>query len=424
MRLFVVRQDTVKSLAKSLRNAFGPAIKHKAMIRLICTALGWRDDALMHSLKMFAEAGVAPTPPVAVPNIFSHELSKALTSGYGTPISRQQVDHVIASSMTFYRPDEPIFGAVARIMVDLGWSVFPQELNRSHPATIDGKIIRWNEEHDLANALPDNPSLIKWVDQCHEMNVGVVMGPASGNIIMLDIDVVDHDLSAKISDLATFHLGMTPFRRVGTFPQMTFIYRQSADNMVQTQHVQFEANPTNEKPGSNSAVSLITNGPALLYGKHPKTGRYFMWLDDSPVDLSPAGCPVVTPKQIEAFFKAVSDLSKSTNKPSSNPDWTLNEDGLVHDGREAYLLSLVTREARKLVATARLSNDTAAEDVLKVAEAVAFEFSETAVKSGGWSDQRILPATLTFFLRVLSENLNLRTRVALQITQSKLLNAR
>jgi hypothetical protein len=394
MRSFFVYQDTVKGLAKDLRTTFGPAIKHRAMIRLICTALGWRDDVLMHNLKKFADAGVLPTPTIAVPKNFALVLSKALSSGYGKQISRQEVENSIMFPIPTYETKEAIFGEVARLMVDRGWSVFPQELSRARPARVNGSIIRWKETHDLANKLPDAQVLDHWIDNCRDMNVGLVMGPASDNVIMLDIDVSDHDLGEQIKDLAAFHLGLTPLRRVGTFPQMTLIYRQSTADMLSAQCVQFKQTSNDGTVGRNEGVDLTTDGAATLYGKHLKTGRYFTWLHDSPADVGPKECPVVSSKQMAEFFKAVSSLHELAEKPPVNLYWSVNEDGLVDDGRESYLGSLVARQASKLEDISHLLSAEAGEQLTELAKAIAAEFTRTAVSSPRWTGQSLQDETL------------------------------
>jgi hypothetical protein len=314
MKQFNVDQNAVKKLAKDLRAALGPGVRHKAMIGNICAALGWRDDVLMHHLKQFAEAGRSPFPAIAVPATFSRDLAQVLSKSYGRDISRADVErHFWGRDMMaagILRPVEVIFGAVARTMVRNGWSVFPQEVSGRRPGSIDGKIIKWNEGYDLVNTPPVTAVLDHWIERCPELNVGVVMGPASGNAFIIDIDVDDPGLSAAVQKLAIKHLRQTPLRRMGRWPKMALVYRQNIDDRISSRrHGISVADQSASPDAAEQCIEVLAEGLAMtMHGKDIQTGAWFQWLQDSPVDVGPDACPIVTSRQLAEFFAAVNEI--------------------------------------------------------------------------------------------------------------------
>lgn len=386
MPKFRVDQKSVKTLAKDLRATFGHGVGHKAIIVHICAALGWRDDVLMHHLKQFTEAGRDPFPAIAVPTDFPRELAKALSRSYVKNIATEDVERRIEPATTFEplvnTSAEPIFSAVARAMVANGWSVFPQDITSRRPATVDGRMIRWAEEHDLVNRLPETDVLERWIEQCGTQNAAVVLGPASGNAFAIDIDCADLDLSADILALATAHLGETPLRRFGNGGNMMLLFRQADGQKIERGAHSFSfVPPLSDSKWSTVQIEIISKGIAVtMYGKHHKIGNYLRWLDKTPAAVGPDACPAVTATQLSGFLAAVATVPfvQRTDRPPA--DWSFNEDGLVNDGREAYLNHLATRATSGLD---EAENDH--EDLDGICRDIVSEFQATAIVSGKWS---------------------------------------
>jgi hypothetical protein len=312
-----------------------------------------------------------------------------------------------------YKPTESVFGAVAEKMVAAGWSIFPQEISGGRrPGKVDGDMIKWSEQHDLANKKPTAQFLKKCIVQCASLNVAVVLGPASGNTFVLDIDVVEEELSQQIQKLATRILGNTPLKRVGRWPKMAFVYRHAPEDEIPSRTLHFVRTDHPENPeGDDQLVEIISSGKAMtFYGKHHKTGRYFSWIEGPPHVHGPETVPVVTSSQIGDFLDAVDSIrpfSKSASFDLSSVswewdenakvhvprlrshgtanDWTENEEGKVSDGREAYLTRLALR-----IVTANpgmIGNVVGIETLVKT---VVETFTETAELTGRWRGQGLL----------------------------------
>ncbi len=333
----------------------------------------------------------------------------------GEAVDSETVSDSVVEHM--YKPTESVFGAVAQRMVDSGWSIFPQEMSGNRrPGKIDGDMIRWSEQHDLANRKPSPSFLRKCIAQCASLNVAVVLGPASGNTFIIDMDVVEEELSQQIQQLAVRILGDTPLKRVGRWPKMAYVYRHAEEDEIPSRTLHFVRTDHPENPeGDDQLVEVISSGKAMtFYGKHHKTGRYFRWVEGcTPVTHGPETVPVVTSAQLGDFLDAVDSIrpfSKSASfdmssvswewdenakvhKPrirshGSASDWTENEDGKVSDGREAYLTRLAMR-----VVTANPSMIGSPIGIETLVKTTVEMFTETAEVTGRWRGNQLLRET-------------------------------
>lgn len=312
-----------------------------------------------------------------------------------------------------YRPNESIFGAVARDMVKAGWSIFPQEIDGNRrPGTVDGRMIKWSEDHKLATQLPTDAALDKWTAQCPSLNVAVVLGSASGNSLVLDVDIVEPELSRQVQELADKMFGYTPFRRIGNWPKIALVYRHDPDDEVPNRSPKFVPFDTPENPDNvDQGLEVISDGkPMTFYGKHHKTGRYFQWLDANPQFFGPEDAPLVTSEQINDFFDAVDSLRQFSKSASFDgtmatwewdedaqinvpkirsaagaKDWTEDEDGKVVDGREAYLTRLAFR-----IVTANPGTSTTPQGRETLVKIVVQQFIDTAECSGRWKGNNLI----------------------------------
>lgn len=312
-----------------------------------------------------------------------------------------------------YRPNESIFGAVARDMVKAGWSIFPQEIDGNRrPGTVDGRMIKWSEDHKLATQLPTDAALDKWTAQCPSLNVAVVLGAGSGYSLVLDVDIVEPELSRQVQELADKMFGYTPFRRIGNWPKIALVYRHDPDDEIPNRSPKFVPFDTPENPDNvDQGLEVISDGkPMTFYGKHHKTGRYFQWLDANPQFFGPEDAPLVTSQQINDFFDAVDSLRQFSKSASFDgtmatwewdedaqinvpkiraaagaKDWTEDENGKVVDGREAYLTRLAFR-----IVTANPGTSTTPQGRETLVKIVVQQFIDTAECSGRWKGNNLI----------------------------------
>lgn len=303
-----------------------------------------------------------------------------------------------------YRPSEGVFANVAKTLVQNGWSVFPQDAER-RPGRVGTETIKWQKEHDLENQLPKPEALDSWVMHCGTLNAAAVMGPASGYSFAIDIDVLDEDLSIKISALADAVLGYTPLRRVGKAPKLALIYRYDPSDPISKISRHFsETNAEGQVVPSENAIEILGKGTPLTFiGKHHKTGRYFQWLDASPLTSTPEVAPVVKAWQIKDFMERIDNevcrfhrgnsfivpaehidwddevrgKISSVRSAAGGMPWVEDESGKVINGRESFMTNLVWRVVSQNYHANNNHDD--------LTRAVVREFSEKAALTGRWN---------------------------------------
>lgn len=313
-----------------------------------------------------------------------------------------------ASAELLYTPSESIFGILADDLVSLGWSVFPQEVDRK-PGRINHETINWQKDHHLSEQLPSKHALEEWKKYCAHLNVACVMGAGSSNAFALDIDVLDETLSRKVVELADEMLGYSPFRRVGNHPKIALIYRTpDGEVMGSTQRFFVDLDENGNPIKTDNLLEVVGSAkPMTFHGIHHKTGRYFMWLDATPLSFGPDSAPIVSHERLQDFLERVDRDIKPFHRATSisteptqwewdenrniytpgkiSPSdglapWVEDEEGIVIDGREAYLTSITMQ-------IARLNPGLPAEQLGHI---VADHFSSTAKTSGRWTGQRLL----------------------------------
>lgn len=327
---------------------------------------------------------------------------------------------------TLYAPGESIFGAAAPTLVELGWSVYPQDRYDRTPSKVNGKWLRWREDHDLANRLPSPEAMATWLGHCARDNVACVMGPGSGNAIAVDIDVPDDAAVGSIVDIADDILGYTPFRREGNAPKIALVYR-AKDGVRVASTSRRLAN----RPGE--MVEILGAGKSLtVLGVHHKTGCYIKWLDRSPLLAGPDAAPEVTPEQVTRFFEAVHakfPLEKGAQATATRAgteivdrgegirvakpldgEWGTDQNGRVVDGRETYLFAMCLASVRANVALLEGGEDGAA-FTARVASAVAELFENSADASGRWEPRRLLGEAKIRVERLVTRHLSGERRI-------------
>lgn len=303
-----------------------------------------------------------------------------------------------------YKPSERVFGAVAGQLVARGWSVYPQTADEfRRPGRCDGQTIQWGE---LAQRKPTPDELSRWSAQCATLNVAAALGPGSGNAIVVDIDVSDPDFARRCVSLALEILGPTPFRRVGRAPKEALVYRQSPDDPVENVQRKFAGvDPDGNTVKTDDGIDVLTTGKSLTFvGKHWKTGLYFKWLDRSPLQHGPEEAPVVSSYRMAAWLEAVDALrrfhrgasmiasavtwqwdgDKEIRVPrlrlaAGGTAWVEDDSGIVIDGREEYLKSLVYRFVTANVGV----------KPERLADQIAEQFLATAKSDGRWSPEAV-----------------------------------
>lgn len=256
-----------------------------------------------------------------------------------------------------------------------GWNVFPETFrNGRMPGRFGGVQVRPSTFTDqLRPRLHVATECASSENRWH--NVAVNLGAGGGHVRVVDIDTADEVLAQQLHDLADEVLGKTPFVRVGRFPRRQLYYRCEYDDAQTIAVGKFsrvfmnvDGQPDVDEDGKalNSIEYLSAGSNATLYGIHHRTGSYFDWSLGTlhPAIAGPEEAPVITKDTLNEFFNradGVRPIKRSSAGSPSDPrgngngvasafeksgdiwmpkkiegDWTV-EDGIVTDGREAFL---------------------------------------------------------------------------------------
>ncbi len=126
------------------------------------------------------------------------------------------------------------------------------------------------------------------------------VGIACGNVVGLDIDILDGVLAIQLADLATAMLGETPCIRIGQSPKRLLVYRTDTPFAGRKRH----------------PLEVLARGQQFVaYAVHPGTGRPYDWPEDNPLDVPLENLPAVTESQVMAWLDQAYALIPAEMKP-------------------------------------------------------------------------------------------------------------
>lgn len=186
----------------------------------------------------------------------------------------------------------------------------PQELtelrlklhsNGYHPVPVIGA-------HVNTNSAGKRPTMTAWQTKCltadpHEIaswsrsqrnntNTGILCG----DVVGIDIDVLDDVLSAKLVARAQELFGPTSLRRIGRAPKILLLYR------VETPHDKLSTPDLLFGDGIRAKVEILAQGQQFVaFGIHPDTRAPYRWPEKSPLDIPMSDVPVVTLELLQQF---------------------------------------------------------------------------------------------------------------------------
>jgi putative DNA primase/helicase len=188
----------------------------------------------------------------------------------------------------------------------------PQELtdlrlklhsNGYHPVPVVGA-------HVNTNSAGKRPTMTAWQTKCltaepHEIaswsrsqrnntNTGILCG----EIVGIDIDVLDKAMAARLAARAGELFGHSRLCRIGRAPKMLLLYR------VRTPHDKLSTPDLLFGDGSKAKVEILAEGQQFVaFGIHPDTRAQYFWPEQSPLDIAASDVPLVTLEALEQFVE-------------------------------------------------------------------------------------------------------------------------
>lgn len=200
-------------------------------------------------------------------------------------------------------------------LLDAGYRIIPIMPGTKRPGRFDGtkwgELARWNEI-SAQNAHVDIWS--RWP--------GCGIGILCGEVIAIDIDILDEEVAIKIGNVFQEHLGATDLIRVGKAPKALYLYRTLEPFTKISLH----------------PIEVLGKGQQFVaYAVHPDTNKPYTWPLESPHEVPLEKLPLVTREQVlkaaEAAYQAIPPNLRqrklggagSTHIPETKP----SNDGLV-----------------------------------------------------------------------------------------------
>jgi hypothetical protein len=160
------------------------------------------------------------------------------------------------------------------------------------------------------------PCMAGWQTKCRDADLEEIMswstspdqsgrdtntGILCGDIIGVDIDVLDDVLSAKLTARAMEVFGRTPLRRIGRAPKMLLCYRVNVPHPKLTTPELIFGDAVDDKDAKAKLEVLADGQQFVAFGIHPDTGAYYHWPDKSPLDVAASAVPLVTLELLQQF---------------------------------------------------------------------------------------------------------------------------
>ncbi|SLN77933.1 PriCT-2 domain-containing protein [Roseisalinus antarcticus] len=195
-------------------------------------------------------------------------------------------------------------------------------------------------------ASADETEITRWTKaQRNCTNTGLLCG----DLVGVDIDVLDQDHAHRLTCIATEMLGMSPLSRIGRAPKILLAFRTDAPfDKVQTSEFHM-------LDGTVARVEVLATGQQFVgFGIHPDTKASYHWPECSPLDVPLHELPVVSQGRCAAFIAAAESYLRKVGGQT-----TSDRREIDREGRKAAGLKQKEAPSRELIeeAIAHISND-------------------------------------------------------------------
>jgi hypothetical protein len=141
-------------------------------------------------------------------------------------------------------------------------------------------------------------------------------GLTCGELVGLDVDILDHGLADQVVALAEAALGITPLIRVGLPPKTLLAYRvEKTFAKIQTPEMVFP-------DGSKCKVELLAEGQQFVVdGIHPDTREPYHWMGEgTPETIALLELPVLAEETARRFIEEVEVILRAAGAvPKKRP---------------------------------------------------------------------------------------------------------
>jgi hypothetical protein len=214
----------------------------------------------------------------------------------------------------------PTYGEVALKLLDNGYEPLPLVPGTKRPC-----VKKW-QQISIGEA-----QVRSWVRTFPNAGVGL----RTGNLVGIDIDVLDPDLAHQMGQIVEERFGAT-LMRVGRWPKRLYMARTDLPFAKQTIR----------------KLEILGLGQQFVaFGVHPDTGRPYYWATgDTPLDVPLSDLPLANEAtclelltELAALLPPIGAEQRRSRKGGASTNRngpTRSSDGLVVDGRDGWLSSI------------------------------------------------------------------------------------
>ena len=244
----------------------------------------------------------------------------------------------------------------------------PQELtelrlklhsNGFHPVPVVGA-------HVNTNSAGKRPTMAAWQTDClaagpreieswsKAQRLNTNTGILCGEVVGVDVDVLDEALSEKLAARAVEMFGHTSLQRIGRAPKMLLVYRvETPHEKLSTPDLIFGEDPTDKN--AKAKVELLAQGQQFVaFGIHPDTKAPYAWPEKSPLDVQLSDVPLVTlellkqfVEEAEAVLRAAGARTKAEIKDGAKAQKQWEKDQKKADKESKERKTEVEKETKK-----------------------------------------------------------------------------
>jgi len=183
-------------------------------------------------------------------------------------------------------------------LVDAGYRIIPIMPGTKRPGRYDGE--RWGD-------------LARWTEvtaQSFHVDIwskwpGCGIGILTGDVVAIDIDVLDQQVAIEVGNVFQKKLGQTDLIRIGKSPKALYLYRTLEPFSKISLH----------------PIEVLGQGQQFVaYAIHPDTSKPYEWPFEAPHEIPLERLPLVTREQVlEAAEEAYKALPPPLRKRSLSP---------------------------------------------------------------------------------------------------------
>lgn len=184
-------------------------------------------------------------------------------------------------------------------LAENGYRILPIKPGEKAPGRWDTIVGEWRDAADWSRFCERDPTeleIAEW-EQWPQAGIGI----ACGNVVGIDIDVLDAGLAHRCQELAHEILGETPAVRFGKRPKRMLVYR------CDRPFASFDARP----------LQVYALGRQFVaHGIHPETLQPYDWPLGSLREIDRSALPVVTEEKARAWAIAAAKILPGARPPA------------------------------------------------------------------------------------------------------------